>query len=79
MNETRVIIEGGATNKSFVLELLDAPEVVGGEDGIAPRGVIRRRRAGSERRREGDESWMLPSLRRGDVGAKFVWRPLYSG
>jgi acetyl/propionyl-CoA carboxylase alpha subunit/acetyl-CoA carboxylase carboxyltransferase component len=26
--ETRVIIEGGATNKSFVLDLLDQPEVV---------------------------------------------------
>ncbi|MCP2341108.1 ATP-binding protein [Actinomadura rupiterrae] len=27
--ETTVVIEGGATNKSFVLELLDRPEVVG--------------------------------------------------
>jgi acetyl/propionyl-CoA carboxylase alpha subunit/acetyl-CoA carboxylase carboxyltransferase component len=29
MAETTVVIEGGATNKSFVLELLDQPEVVG--------------------------------------------------
>ncbi len=29
MSETTVVIEGGATNKSFVLELLDQPEVVG--------------------------------------------------
>lgn len=29
MTETTVVIEGGATNKSFVLELLDQPEVVG--------------------------------------------------
>src|SRR5829696_2140549 len=29
MAETTVIIEGGATNKSFVLDLLDQPEVVG--------------------------------------------------
>ncbi|MGL5823424.1 MAG: carboxyl transferase domain-containing protein [Nocardioides sp.] len=29
MAETTVVIEGGATNKSFVLDLLDQPEVVG--------------------------------------------------
>jgi acetyl/propionyl-CoA carboxylase alpha subunit/acetyl-CoA carboxylase carboxyltransferase component len=29
MAETTVVIEGGATNKSFVLDLLDAPEVTG--------------------------------------------------
>lgn len=29
LSETTVVIEGGATNKSFVLELLDQPEVVG--------------------------------------------------
>ncbi len=34
MGETTVVIEGGATNKSFVLELLDRPEVVGAE-GVA--------------------------------------------
>ena len=36
--ETTVVIEGGATNKSFILELLDRPEVTGqaGADGIAP-------------------------------------------
>ena len=33
MNETTVVIDGGATNKSFVLELLDQPEVVGA-DGV---------------------------------------------
>ncbi|MGL5928390.1 MAG: biotin carboxylase N-terminal domain-containing protein, partial [Dermatophilaceae bacterium] len=30
MRETVVVIEGGATNKSFILDLLDQPEVVGG-------------------------------------------------
>ena len=30
MAETTVIIEGGATNKSFVLDLLDQPEVIDG-------------------------------------------------
>ncbi len=30
MQETTVVIEGGATNKSFVLDLLDAPEVIAG-------------------------------------------------
>ncbi|WP_392424653.1 carboxyl transferase domain-containing protein [Barrientosiimonas humi] len=46
MSETTVVIEGGATNKSFVLELLDAPEVVGGE-GVtwADTGWIDRTRA----------------------------------
>ncbi|MFQ6226691.1 carboxyl transferase domain-containing protein [Nocardia sp. NPDC002869] len=37
--ETRVIIEGGATNKSFVLDLLDQPEVI---DGSADTGWIDR-------------------------------------
>ncbi|WP_026181288.1 carboxyl transferase domain-containing protein [Demetria terragena] len=32
MTETTVVIEGGATNKSFILDLLDQPEVVGGSD-----------------------------------------------
>ncbi|GAB3135770.1 biotin carboxylase N-terminal domain-containing protein [Tsukamurella serpentis] len=39
MNETRVIIEGGATNKSFVLDLLGQPEVI---DGSADTGWIDR-------------------------------------
>ncbi|WP_259139606.1 ATP-binding protein [Tsukamurella ocularis] len=39
MNETRVIIEGGATNKSFVLDLLNQPEVI---DGSADTGWIDR-------------------------------------
>ena len=30
MRETTVVIEGGATNKSFILDLLDQPEVVAG-------------------------------------------------
>ncbi|MEW1734611.1 carboxyl transferase domain-containing protein [Nocardia beijingensis] len=37
--QTRVIIEGGATNKSFVLELLDQPEVI---DASADTGWIDR-------------------------------------
>jgi acetyl-CoA carboxylase carboxyltransferase component/biotin carboxyl carrier protein len=39
MAETTVIIEGGATNKSFVLDLLDQPEVI---DGTADTGWIDR-------------------------------------
>jgi acetyl/propionyl-CoA carboxylase alpha subunit/acetyl-CoA carboxylase carboxyltransferase component len=35
MTETTVVIEGGSTNKSFVLELLDAPEVIDGRGGTA--------------------------------------------
>ena len=31
MAETTVVIEGGATNKSFILDLLDQPEVVAGD------------------------------------------------
>ncbi|MEE4025306.1 carboxyl transferase domain-containing protein [Gordonia sp. PKS22-38] len=42
MRETRVIIAGGATNKSFVLELLSRPEVI---DGSADTGWIDRVRA----------------------------------
>ncbi|GII52058.1 fused acetyl/propionyl-CoA carboxylase subuit alpha/methylmalonyl-CoA decarboxylase subunit alpha [Planotetraspora thailandica] len=42
MGETTVIIEGGATNKSFVLDLLDQPEVV---DASADTGWIDRVRA----------------------------------
>ncbi|WP_280402714.1 carboxyl transferase domain-containing protein [Nocardia carnea] len=40
--QTRVIIEGGATNKSFVLDLLDQPEVI---DASADTGWIDRVRA----------------------------------
>lgn len=39
MTETHVIIDGGATNKSFVLDLLDQPEVI---DGSADTGWIDR-------------------------------------
>ncbi|MEY9894710.1 acetyl/propionyl-CoA carboxylase alpha subunit/acetyl-CoA carboxylase carboxyltransferase component [Catenulispora sp. MAP5-51] len=42
MAQTSVVIEGGATNKSFVLELLDRPEVI---DGSADTGWIDRVRA----------------------------------
>lgn len=42
MAETRVIIEGGATNKSFVLELLSQPAVI---DGSADTGWIDRVRS----------------------------------
>ena len=42
MGETTVVIEGGATNKSFILDLLDQPEVV---DGSADTGWIDRVRA----------------------------------
>ncbi|WP_088290607.1 carboxyl transferase domain-containing protein [Kineosporia sp. A_224] len=39
MADTTVVIEGGTTNKSFILDLLDAPEVV---DGSADTGWIDR-------------------------------------
>jgi len=46
MGETTVVIDGGATNKSFILELLEQPEVVSGEGaGWADTGWIDRRRA----------------------------------
>lgn len=40
--ETTVVIEGGATNKSFILELLDAPEVLRGEPAWADTSWIDR-------------------------------------
>ncbi len=51
MSETTVVIAGGASNKSFVLDLLDQPEVVDGtgsdetSDGWADTGWIDRARA----------------------------------
>ncbi|SHJ76218.1 Acetyl/propionyl-CoA carboxylase, alpha subunit [Tessaracoccus bendigoensis DSM 12906] len=42
MRETTVVIEGGATNKSFVLELLRQPEVVGSGNEWADTGWIDR-------------------------------------
>jgi acetyl/propionyl-CoA carboxylase alpha subunit/acetyl-CoA carboxylase carboxyltransferase component len=39
MSETTVVIEGGVTNKSFIIDLLDQPEVV---DGTADTGWIDR-------------------------------------
>src|SRR5690606_20364066 len=42
VRDTTVLIEGGATNKSFLLDLLDAPEVI---DGTADTGWIDRVRA----------------------------------
>ncbi|WP_267489536.1 ATP-binding protein [Enemella evansiae] len=45
LQETTVVIDGGATNKSFLLELLDAGEVVRGEPEWADTGWIDRVRA----------------------------------
>ncbi len=45
MTSTTVVIEGGACNKSFVLDLLDQPEVVDGSAGWADTGWIDRVRA----------------------------------
>ncbi|WP_179796068.1 carboxyl transferase domain-containing protein [Actinomycetospora corticicola] len=42
VSETAVVVEGGVTNKSFVLDLLDRPEVI---DGSADTGWIDRVRA----------------------------------
>ncbi len=43
--ETSVVIDGGATNKSFILDLLTQPEVVSGEADWADTGWIDRVRA----------------------------------
>ncbi|MCX6400863.1 MAG: fused acetyl/propionyl-CoA carboxylase subunit alpha/methylmalonyl-CoA decarboxylase subunit alpha [Propionibacteriales bacterium] len=45
MAETTVVIDGGATNKSFILDLLDQPEVVTGDPAWADTGWIDRVRA----------------------------------
>ena len=45
MAETTVVIEGGATNKSFIIDLLDQSEVVDGEAGWADTSWIDRVRA----------------------------------
>ncbi|MEU6135382.1 carboxyl transferase domain-containing protein [Nocardioides sp. NPDC047086] len=42
MGETTVIIDGGATNKSFILDLLDQPEVTTGDPAWADTGWIDR-------------------------------------
>ncbi|EGD43173.1 acetyl-/propionyl-coenzyme A carboxylase subunit alpha [Nocardioidaceae bacterium Broad-1] len=42
MGETTVIIDGGATNKSFILDLLDQPEVTTGSPAWADTGWIDR-------------------------------------
>src|SRR4051794_33951348 len=49
VSETAVVIEGGATNKSFILDLLDQPEVV---DASADTGWIDRVRAEGRLREE---------------------------
>ncbi len=53
MSSTTVVIEGGSTNKSFMLDLLDQPEV---KDGSADTGWIDRVRA---------EGRLVPSLHSG--------------
>ena len=45
MAETTVVIEGGATNKSFILDLLEQSEVIDGEAGWADTAWIDRVRA----------------------------------
>ncbi len=45
MAETTVVIEGGATNKSFILDLLDQSEVIDGRQGWADTSWIDRVRA----------------------------------
>ncbi len=42
MGETTVVIDGGATNKSFILDLLDQPEVTAGTPAWADTGWIDR-------------------------------------
>ena len=61
-----MVIEGGATNKSFILDLLDQPEVVDGEEGWADTGWIDRVRGeGRLRRRTGTPAspWSRPASR----------------
>ncbi|HET7690455.1 MAG TPA: carboxyl transferase domain-containing protein [Nocardioidaceae bacterium] len=45
MAETTVVIEGGTTNKSFILDLLDQPEVTSGEPAWADTAWIDRARS----------------------------------
>ena len=45
MAETTVVIEGGVTNKSFILDLLDQPEIVDGTGGWADTSWIDRVRS----------------------------------
>lgn len=45
LTETTVVIQGGTSNKSFILKLLDQPEVVDGSTGWADTGWIDRVRA----------------------------------
>ncbi|WP_436698812.1 carboxyl transferase domain-containing protein [Nocardioides sp. BYT-33-1] len=47
MGETTVVIDGGATNKSFILDLLDQPEVTTGDPAWADTGWIDRVRGES--------------------------------
>ena len=70
MAETTVVIEGGACNKSFVLDLLDQPEVVYGTGGVGRhqldrpgprRGPPGRRRALRRRRRSPPPSRRTPT------------------
>ena len=65
MAETTVIIEGGATNKSFVLDLLDQPEVI---DASADTGWIDRVRA--EGRLVSAPALRHRARRRGDRGVR---------
>ncbi len=62
--ETTVVIEGGATNKSFVLDLLAQPEVI---DGSADTGWIDRVRTQGR--------LVLPPARRGGAGRRRRSRP----
>jgi len=81
MRETTVVIEGGVTNKSFVLDLLDQPEVVDGtEAGPTPAGsTASAARAGSSPTSTGgSRSWPPPSARTpASCGSRSpaCWRP----
>ena len=61
--ETTVVIEGGTTNKSFLLDLLDQPEVIDG-DGADTGWIDRVRARGRPRRRTGTPAsrWSPPAI-----------------
>ena len=80
--QTTVVIEGGATNKSFILDLLAQPEVVaGGEDGWADTGWIDRVRAQGGSSPTGTPAWRsspppsTPTRTRNGRRSTTCWRP----
>ena len=75
LRETTVVVKGGTTTKSFLLELLDHPEVINGtaDTGWLDRAGADRRAAGGRARRRGAAVRRRRRLRiRGGAGARRV-------